>query len=182
MSQELQVKDRIFDAIARLETIHAAGVKAPVSSNPDAENGQSDDEITERMVADEELSEEKMAALRERLRAIRTKFITMQKMLDDEREKHRSELDELNESMTHLRQSYAALSAQHDKLQEALRWGTVDAGTIDKNMAAELNALRAERSLERQELLMVQRQLEAFLKLGERLDTDHKETEQVEDS
>lgn len=158
MVQAAQIRNKIMDALDRVEQ-RLAGTMAEGTAQ---EAGQAA-ELAARVAA----KSDELAGCRSRNGRLRTRLDRLGQKYADLSINHAEQMQALSGEIIALRQANGELLEQSRVLRASLDAGTLGADEVNNLMQAELNALRAERELERRELRIVEQELENILELGE---------------
>lgn len=153
MIQTAQIRSKIMDALDHLEA-RLAGTGGDGA-------GQAD------LAAQVATKTGELAGCRSRNGKLRTRVRRLEQKYADLSIEHARQIQSLAAEIAALRQTNGDLLQQSEALRAGLDAGTVGAEAINHLMQAELNALRAERELERRELRIVEQELENILELNE---------------
>lgn len=172
--------DRIAQGVERWDTAEATFPLGPAEPEPDAFSAMADpapepeprhSEPSESPDSDEidrlreALEDEKLAnaQLTERVRALRERVGNESAELREQVEAQREGMARLDAELQRLRQANEALRRSNDALREANARGVSEPHLINKAMLAELEALRAARSVEAAEVRLVYDALQPLL-------------------
>ena len=166
MSDISELERRITAALDRIGT-GLDGLEASQPAGPDPET-QAKLEAAEARIAELEqwLSDEKLASaqLEERLKSVREKADRHAAAMDIQAFEQQKSTAELDHDLQRLRRASEDLRASNIALRDALEKGLSDPHLINKAMLAELETLRATRSVEMAQADAVLASLEPLVK------------------
>ncbi len=169
MSHIDQVEQKISTDLAKLRQVIDAqiGVNSAEAAPVDAE-GASDnlERISELEQENSELNRQNQIRIR-RLRLLHKKLQVQDEKLDQLGQEHAAALEELTQDIDRLRAAQACVESLNATLNRAIESGAVSPDMVDSALKAQLDAIHAERALEKTELAIVQGELENILELGQ---------------